>query len=115
MRGSLGALRPLWNLIERQHGNPHYREYSKLLGRPEFATSKRDRAQGRALGESSANSSNWVPHPRTGIYFPKGHEWVMEGVPDGAATFEGHEPYWLRNVEGVDRAYPETPTDHYLH
>ncbi|KAA8545793.1 hypothetical protein F0562_020756 [Nyssa sinensis] len=42
----------------------------------------------------------WVPHPRTGIYFPKGHEWVMKDVPDGAASFA--QTYWLRNIVGVD-------------
>ncbi|KAK8316552.1 hypothetical protein V6Z12_A13G050300, partial [Gossypium hirsutum] len=31
------------------------------------------------------SSSSWVPHPKSGIYFPKGHEWVMDDVPDRAA------------------------------
>jgi len=44
---------------------------------------------------SSSYSSCWVPHPRTGIYFPVGHEWVMEDVPDGAATFS--ETCYFRN------------------
>lgn len=44
----------------------------------------------------------WVPHPRTGIYFPKGHEWVMDDVPDGAACFS--QTFWFRNVDGVDNA-----------
>ncbi|KAL1342824.1 hypothetical protein HN51_029317 [Arachis hypogaea] len=46
------------------------------------------------------DSTCWVPHPRTGIYFPKGHEWVMDDVPEGAASFT--QTYWLRNVDGVD-------------
>ncbi|KAM0023658.1 hypothetical protein Hdeb2414_s0023g00641841 [Helianthus debilis subsp. tardiflorus] len=37
----------------------------------------------------------WIPHPRTGIHYPKGHEWVMKDVPNGAATFD--YSYWLRN------------------
>lgn len=41
--------------------------------------------------------SYWIPHPRTGIYYPKGHEWVMKDVPDGAATFANN--YWLRNSD----------------
>jgi len=44
---------------------------------------------------SSSYSSCWVPHPRTGIYFPVGHEWVMKDVPDGAATFS--ETCYFRN------------------
>jgi hypothetical protein len=48
------------------------------------------------------DSSYWVPHPRTGIYFPNGHESAMEDVPEGAASF--NQTFWLRNVDdiGVD-------------
>ncbi|MFS7995774.1 putative Late embryogenesis abundant protein, LEA_3 subgroup [Helianthus anomalus] len=42
--------------------------------------------------------SCWIPHPRTGIYYPKGHEWVMKDVPNGAAIFDYN--YWLRNGDG---------------
>ncbi|WOK94419.1 hypothetical protein Cni_G03121 [Canna indica] len=44
----------------------------------------------------------WVPDPRTGIYYPKGHEWVMEDVPRGASSFP--TAYWLRNFEGVEKS-----------
>ncbi|AES93586.1 putative Late embryogenesis abundant protein, LEA5-type [Medicago truncatula] len=47
------------------------------------------------VDSTSSYSSCWVPHPRTGIYFPVGHEWVMEDVPDGAATFS--ETCYFRN------------------
>ncbi|KAL4272829.1 hypothetical protein GQ457_13G007690 [Hibiscus cannabinus] len=73
--------------------------------------------------ESSFSSSNsndikdsrcWVPHPRSGIYFPEGHEWVMKDVPEGAASF--NQTYWLRNVDGVDKPEPADreyfPSDH---
>lgn len=39
-------------------------------------------------GQSLQNgncSSNWVPHEKTGIYYPKGHEKVLQDVPPGAA------------------------------
>ncbi|KAL9404587.1 hypothetical protein Peur_001559 [Populus x canadensis] len=68
--------------------------------------------------EKSGNSAkcskmgDWVPHPRTGIYFPKGHEWVMDDVPENAASFS--QTYWLRNVDGVEKPGPDTPHDHYL-
>ncbi|KAD2393142.1 hypothetical protein E3N88_40119 [Mikania micrantha] len=42
-----------------------------------------------------SEESCWVPHPRTGIYYPKGHEWVMNDVPDGAARFDYN--HWFRN------------------
>lgn len=44
----------------------------------------------------------WVPDPRTGIYYPKGHEKVMEDVPNGAASLPS--TYWLRSIEGVDKS-----------
>ncbi|KAJ0232152.1 hypothetical protein HA466_0292500 [Hirschfeldia incana] len=48
----------------------------------------------------------WVPHPRTGIFFPPGQEEsVMDGVPDGAASFD--MTFWLRNVDGVDKPDPD--------
>ncbi|KAL3843869.1 hypothetical protein ACJIZ3_001272 [Penstemon smallii] len=48
--------------------------------------------------------SCWVPHPRSGIYFPKGQDWVMEDIPNGAASFD--RTFWLRNVDGVDDDKP---------
>lgn len=41
---------------------------------------------------------------------PKGHERVMEDVPEGAALFD--QTSWLRNVDGVDRHHPDVPTDY---
>ncbi|EES17083.1 hypothetical protein BDA96_08G120400 [Sorghum bicolor] len=45
----------------------------------------------------SPETSLWVPHPRTGIYYPKGFEWVMEDVPSSAASFQ--QSYWFRTGE----------------
>ncbi|KAL3515352.1 hypothetical protein ACH5RR_022254 [Cinchona calisaya] len=45
--------------------------------------------------------SDWVPHPRSGIYYPQGQERVMDDVPKGAASCG--ETYWLRNDDGVDK------------
>ncbi|XP_039006796.1 uncharacterized protein LOC120134430 isoform X2 [Hibiscus syriacus] len=53
-------------------------------------------------------SSTWVPHPKTGIYFPKGHEWVMNDVPAMAAS--SNQSFWVRDMEGVDKPEPgESP------
>ncbi|GJX51485.1 hypothetical protein Tco_0278330 [Tanacetum coccineum] len=41
--------------------------------------------------------SCWILHLRTGIFYPKGHEGVMNEVPDGAAIFASS--YWLRNSD----------------
>lgn len=46
-------------------------------------------------------SACWVPHPGNGIYYPQGHERVMNDIPKGAASFA--ETYWLRNIDGVDK------------
>ncbi|XP_050211066.1 uncharacterized protein LOC126661284 [Mercurialis annua] len=57
------------------------------------------------MDSSSLSSSCWGPDPRTGIYVPKGHERIMDGVPENAASF--HQTFWLRNVDGVDRPDPD--------
>ncbi|KAK8962675.1 hypothetical protein KSP40_PGU022771 [Platanthera guangdongensis] len=46
--------------------------------------------------------SYWIPHERTGIYYPLGYEYVMKDIPKGAASFGG--PYWLRETEGVEKS-----------
>ncbi|XP_058069956.1 uncharacterized protein LOC131219013 [Magnolia sinica] len=50
--------------------------------------------------EKRIKPSWWVPHPRSGIYYPMGHERVMDDVPEGAAHSD--LTYWLRGSEGVD-------------
>ena len=61
------------------------------------------------------DSSSWVPHPKSGIYFPEGHESVLNDVPEGAASLD--RTFWLRNVDGVEKPEPdhELPSDHYFH
>ncbi|GKC54140.1 Toll/interleukin-1 receptor domain-containing protein [Tanacetum coccineum] len=41
--------------------------------------------------------SCWILHLCTGIFYLKGHERVMNKVPDGAAIFASS--YWLRNSD----------------
>ncbi|KAF9621691.1 hypothetical protein IFM89_026584 [Coptis chinensis] len=53
---------------------------------------------------NKVNLPYWIPHPRTGIYYPKGSERVMEDVPDGASVFI--RTHWLRSDEGVDKPAP---------
>ncbi|KAJ8638342.1 hypothetical protein MRB53_012609 [Persea americana] len=66
-------------------------DLSNLLRLEEKAREEMDR---------TIDLASWVPHPRTGIYYPRGHEWVMESIPDGAASF--NQTYWLRASEGVE-------------
>lgn len=53
--------------------------------------------------------SIWVPHPNNGIYYPKGHERIMDDVPNAAASFS--PTYWFRSIDGVDKSDdPDTST-----
>ncbi|XP_044481389.1 uncharacterized protein LOC123207964 [Mangifera indica] len=61
--------------------------------------------------KKSSSSSYWVPHPRTGIYFPQGQEWVMDDVPKGAASFV--QAYWLRTEDGVEKPDPDHGHHHH--
>lgn len=55
------------------------------------------------------SSACWVPHPRTGIYVPKGQEWVLDDVPQNATSL--NKTHWLRNVEGVEKPDHDLPPD----
>nr|XP_009618571.1 uncharacterized protein LOC104110740 [Nicotiana tomentosiformis]XP_016477132.1 PREDICTED: uncharacterized protein LOC107798628 [Nicotiana tabacum] len=55
-------------------------------------------------------SSCWLPHPRTGIYFPQGHERVIDDIPNGAASLT--QTYWLRSDDGVDKPQYDFPISH---
>ncbi|KAI3789192.1 hypothetical protein L2E82_01982 [Cichorium intybus] len=59
--------------------------------------SSKHKVQGQKTEYEGHEEECWIPHNRTGIYYPKGHEWVMEDVPDGAACFA--YSYWLRNSD----------------
>ncbi|CAI0472077.1 unnamed protein product [Linum tenue] len=54
---------------------------------------------------AAAAAGWWVPDPRTGIYFPRGQEWVMEDVPEDAASLG--RSFWLRSVDGVEKPDPD--------
>lgn len=47
----------------------------------------------------------WIPHPRTGIYFPKGQERVMDDIPERAASLA--ETCWFRSIDGADKPDPD--------
>ncbi|KAJ9538021.1 hypothetical protein OSB04_030754 [Centaurea solstitialis] len=55
------------------------------------------KAQGQESEFEEHEQNCWIPHPRTGIYYPKGYEWVMKDVPNGAASFPHN--YWFRNTD----------------
>nr|GME07628.1 uncharacterized protein LOC109161765 [Ipomoea batatas] len=60
------------------------------------------------------NRGCWVPDPRTGIYFPEGHERVLDDIPNAAAT--STQTYWLRNVDDDHGVDTSSPSPHpYLH
>ncbi|XVE93477.1 hypothetical protein REPUB_Repub01dG0196200 [Reevesia pubescens] len=90
------------------------REVKRVERRPWSKIAGADREINKCRGTKSSSSNKdiedtsiWVPHPKSGIYFPKGHERVMKDVPDGAASLD--RTFWLRNVDGVEKPDP----DHY--
>ncbi|CAH9057986.1 unnamed protein product [Cuscuta europaea] len=62
------------------------------------AAAENDKSREEAR-QRPAGSSCWTPHPRTGIYFPAGHEGILDDVPTGAAALT--QTHWLRNVDGA--------------
>ncbi|XP_021293444.1 uncharacterized protein LOC110423543 [Herrania umbratica] len=82
------------------------RSLSKIAGADKEITKDR-----RTKDKDIKDSSSWVPHPKSGIYFPKGHEWVMNDVPDDAASLGS--PFWLRNVDGVEKPDPDQVSSHH--
>ncbi|KAM5549548.1 hypothetical protein ABKV19_000798 [Rosa sericea] len=96
---------------EAKRVDQHY--FSKLSGTAEGSSRKKKSHERPEMESSSSWSSSWVPDPRTGIYFPKGHERVMDDVPKGAASLN-NQTFWLRNVDGVlEKPDPDTAADHY--
>ncbi|OMO73936.1 hypothetical protein CCACVL1_17064 [Corchorus capsularis] len=90
------------------------RNLSKIAARGEDDHDDHGEIISNNYGNDIKDSSCWVPHPKSGIYFPKGHEWVMKDVPDGAASLG--QTFWLRGVEGVEKPHPDDhqlPTDHH--
>lgn len=67
-----------------------------------------DEEVGKREVEIREGPSCWVPHYRTGIYYPRGHERVMDDIPEGAASF-GETSFWLRNIDGVDKPDQDVP------
>ncbi|XP_021837251.1 uncharacterized protein [Spinacia oleracea] len=66
-------------------------------------------------GEMCSKKGNWVPHPRSGIYFPEGQDWVLNDVPENSASLGQSHTYWLRNVYGVEKHDPDMlSADHYF-
>ncbi|XP_021751213.1 uncharacterized protein LOC110716870 [Chenopodium quinoa] len=65
-------------------------------------------------GDNEKVNKEWVPHPRTGIYFPEGQDWVLNDVPKNSASL-GQSQYWLRNIHGAEKHDPDMlSADHYF-
>ncbi|KAM0937754.1 hypothetical protein DsansV1_C24g0182571 [Dioscorea sansibarensis] len=93
--------RLLWEMNQvRRYGNK-IREEKMMMMRNEV----KEKEKGRRSSEAGGGGW-WMPDPRTGIYYPKGCEWVMDDIPEGAANFQ--RTYWFRSSEGVE--LPTTAT-----
>ncbi|XP_004511304.1 uncharacterized protein [Cicer arietinum] len=84
--------------MARGGGGPGVAARSNLLLHHLRRAKGAESSTGQQVPKSSSGKDScwWIPHPRTGIYFPAGHDWVMEDVPDGAATFA--ETCCFRNI-----------------
>ncbi|GKB51213.1 hypothetical protein Tco_0901966, partial [Tanacetum coccineum] len=71
------------------------KEISNLLIADSLLKTIRHKARQQDKVYEEREESCWVLHLRTGIFYPKGHEGVMNEVLDGAAIFASS--YWLRN------------------
>lgn len=79
-----------------------------ILWRLRENTEKKDERWKKEKEEDDITKGEWwVPHPRTGIYFPIGQERVMDDIPNGAASLP--QTYWLRNEDGVEKPDPDSP------
>ncbi|KAI9181375.1 hypothetical protein LWI28_014446 [Acer negundo] len=118
IRGRAGIPRAKMPMLRPDHAKPLVRpHHSKLVGiddnqqnggnLTESSINIVDKINGHDHQEESSTTTTWVPHPRTGIYFPEGNDWVMADVPKTAASFD--QTFWLRNDDGVDKPDPENP------
>ncbi|XP_039137333.1 uncharacterized protein LOC120274860 [Dioscorea cayenensis subsp. rotundata] len=100
--------RLLWEMKQvRRYGNQKREEMMVMMNEV------KEKEKGR--GSSESGGGWWMPDPRTGIYYPKGCERVMDDIPDGAATFQ--QTHWFRSLEGVEHSTTATrinpsSTDH---
>ncbi|CAI9104308.1 OLC1v1002951C1 [Oldenlandia corymbosa var. corymbosa] len=86
----------------RLHGNKLNNPGAKRKGPSGVRDDDHDADDMEVKKEDWPVSCCWMPHYRTGIYYPKGHEAIMEDIPEGAACF-GDTTYWMRNIDGVDK------------
>ncbi|KAL3631763.1 hypothetical protein CASFOL_024747 [Castilleja foliolosa] len=69
--------------------------YHRKSGSPEMVSDTM-KAKGEEVKQTKAATTTgngdatwWVRDDRTGIYYPKGQEWVIEDVPQGAGKEHG--------------------------
>ncbi|GKC15908.1 hypothetical protein Tco_1012690 [Tanacetum coccineum] len=72
-----------------------YKSCNKCYDNEDELQSFRHKARQQDKVYEEREESCWILHLRTGIFYTKGHEGVMNEVPDGAAIFASS--YWLRN------------------
>ncbi|GJW03734.1 hypothetical protein Tco_1562590 [Tanacetum coccineum] len=86
MLSQLVAVLMAWNGMERdsQDGSLTWNE---CYDNEDELQSFRHKARQQDKVYEEREESCWILHLRTGIFYPKGHEGVMNEVPDGAAIF----------------------------
>ncbi|GKA87217.1 hypothetical protein Tco_0808928 [Tanacetum coccineum] len=79
------------------HGHNSATIWNECYDNEDELESFRHKARQQDKVYEEREESCWILHLRTGIFYPKGHEGVMNEVPDGAAIFASS--YWLRNSD----------------
>ncbi|GLJ43727.1 hypothetical protein SUGI_0910460 [Cryptomeria japonica] len=84
-------------------------DVNKSVSTPDnYIEKEKGKEKGRGVEGGGGGASWWVPHPKTGIFYPKGQrKWIDDVEKDDSV--QDVNTYWLRSYE----AYVEkTPYDH---
>ncbi|GJY15467.1 hypothetical protein Tco_0385889 [Tanacetum coccineum] len=84
-------------LILRPPGTLNVFRWNECHDNEDELQSFRHKARQQDKVYDECEESYWILHLCTGIFYLKGHEGVMNEVPDGAAIFASS--YWLRNSD----------------
>ncbi|GKD24820.1 hypothetical protein Tco_1231034 [Tanacetum coccineum] len=84
-------------LVSQNHCSPAEKTWNECYDNEDELQSFRHKARQQDKVYEEREESCWILHLRTGIFYPKGHEGVMNEVPDGATIFASS--YWLRNSD----------------
>ncbi|KAJ8533630.1 hypothetical protein K7X08_006954 [Anisodus acutangulus] len=95
-----------------QRSTPIRLQQLRQVGRwmSKVAAELKEKDESKTPAKEKKKTCCWIPDNRTGIYFPEGHERLIDDIPNGAASLT--QTYWLRTEDGVDKPDPHFPIGH---